>query len=898
MNGTISESEYADVLTNQITRTINNLQQKLDILKNQINDYKLLQKSIASQTPPILIHLGEGYFVEKNVEEANQFLYSRIQLFTSTIQDIETKINEAKSTREKFIKFAEFTKEMDDSQAANEDEGQNKFNEEGLPFLDIQEEIDEDGHVLNVKINDIPVDISESSTGVKISEEKESKNQQEVETVISGNSQEVSTTPANHIQKDKHILPTPKEDIPKQQDKIQFVEESLEDEPTYNGRTSDKQNQQDEEVERLEDLLHDMELAPKKTLSKTLDQDELLNKIDQLHINPEEKFNLKQICIEEINKLEGDEQPKESATNEIAIDQSDMIELEILADEFDDSMDSNMNYADDEEWEFEFDEDEDEDEDDDELADALLYGGGENNLPNHAYGLNQDSNNLLWKQIMKLRQGNLKPETEPPITIESIKQKKSVRFAETLDIKEVENISETLRNPPRDYDDNGSGSKMSLFKQNIIMKERLDHKMEVQDSNVAHEDELLDSRIVESEILERDPVIEDLIIEKEIVERIPVNEDTIIEKEIVESIPVNEDTIIEKQIVESIPVMEGSIMEKGIFEKIPTVEDRIVENDSIEREPVMSDSIIENDIIESNDFPGNSSNAIIHDKIVENQPKDIAVSKITDADSIIVDNLSESQILEANPPANTSKPISRFQASRIQSHIPPVKIPIPCGANAVPVPETDPESSPKQSNDEDQSGQEIRETRLDYQSLTDDLDTMAKAYVLGMYDDDIVTEGPVVDKIDDFEILNKMLESMPSKDESTNRKISKPKTANDYDSNLSEIGMDGGIDSDEEGHEMFENDHDEEDEDDGSILVDEIVENENVEVDNDELENEIFLSEINENYHRLRNKLILERNGYKKSQKELEFEPIDEDGNDIKVSRFKAARLRHLPDLE
>ena len=39
------------------------------------------------------------------------------------------------------------------------------------------------------------------------------------------------------------------------------------------------------------------------------------------------------------------------------------------------------------------------------------------------------------------------------------------------------------------------------------------------------------------------------------------------------------------------------------------------------------------------------------------------------------------------------------------------------------------------------------------------MDKMAQAYVSGMYDDDIVTEGPVVHKLDDFETLNKMVEA-------------------------------------------------------------------------------------------------------------------------------------------
>lgn len=84
---------------------------------------------------------------------------------------------------------------------------------------------------------------------------------------------------------------------------------------------------------------------------------------------------------------------------------------------------------------------------------------------------------------------------------------------------------------------------------------------------------------------------------------------------------------------------------------------------------------------------------------------------------------------------------------------------------------------------------------------------------------------------------------------------------------------------------------DDEDDDEGPILVDEIVENELDEsngVFNDEV---IFDREIRENYHKLRNKLILDQNGFKKSQQELEMEPVDDEGNPIKISRFKAAKM-------
>ncbi|KAA8916489.1 hypothetical protein TRICI_001352 [Trichomonascus ciferrii] len=53
----------------------------------------------------------------------------------------------------------------------------------------------------------------------------------------------------------------------------------------------------------------------------------------------------------------------------------------------------------------------------------------------------------------------------------------------------------------------------------------------------------------------------------------------------------------------------------------------------------------------------------------------------------------------------------------------------------------------------------------------------------------------------------------------------------------------------------------------------------------------VSMAEISTEYHRIRNKLIQKTGGFKQSDAEREFESLDENGNPIKVSRFKAARL-------
>ena len=114
-------------------------------------------------------------------------------------------------------------------------------------------------------------------------------------------------------------------------------------------------------------------------------------------------------------------------------------------------------------WDYEFDDDDEEEEED--IADELLYGGGKAKI----IGSDEKSNNMLWDQIINLRKTNLLPLIKWPIRLKKVqlmrRNLKAVRFAEHLDINEVENI-ESLRNPPPET------GKMSLFKQNRMSSQQ------------------------------------------------------------------------------------------------------------------------------------------------------------------------------------------------------------------------------------------------------------------------------------------------------------------------------------------------------------------------------------------------------------------------------------------
>ena len=709
-----SDSDEFQQLTMQIDSTISNLKQKRDYLQDQLAQFESVRqglKTSGDSTTPIKFQLDDGTMIEKTTTEAIEFLDKRVTEIKEALTQFNTKINEAESTKEKLNQFNQFVQ-----QGGNHEElKQEKLNEDGLPFVDIQEELDEDGNVINVEFKDAQED-----------------------TTIDKNEKDSRGTP-----------------------KVEILGEEID-----KAKKLDKVSQS--ESDEFQALLEDMEVISKDKKAQELnfDQDDLLDKIDKLQISAEDKFKLKQVCVEEFKNLEPehdtDKTQENSASDKVignfenlAIDKNDLIELELLADDFDDSENfQGENYDDDEEWDYEFDDDDEEEEED--IADELLYGGGKAKI----IGSDEKSNNMLWDQIINLRKSKLVATDQVADKIEEStvneKKPKAVRFAEHLDINEVENISESLRNPPPET------GKMSLFKQNRMSSQQKNRSEEIM------------------ETVENDSVMTD--------------------------------------------ILENDVM-----------------SDIVEKEPVMTD------IIEKDD----------DDQIFENN--DITESSIIEREPVATINESTP---ETKTGTSSQKPVSRFKAMRSSQPLKdtgklntqaPVKIPIPGDTEKEVVPLESPTS--------------LSVSKL--QDLQLDMDKMAQAYVSGMYDDDIVTEGPVVHKLDDFETLNKMVEAKKQ----DNEKLG----IQEYDAASNEVGM--------------EIDEDDEDDDEGPILVDEIVENELDEsngVFNDEV---IFDREIRENYHKLRNKLILDQNGFKKSQQELEMEPVDDEGNPIKISRFKAAKM-------
>ena len=335
-----TETDEFNQLNSQIDTTLSNLRRKRGILEDQIKQFEEVERNLAESPASsngtlnkIQFKLDNGNTIEKTREEALEFINKRIGEIKEAVTQFNTKINEGEMTKEKLKQFNEIIQnEANDTENQGDAFHEEKLNEEGLPFMDIQEEIDEDGNVVNVKINDSKVN--------------------------------------------------------KETPKVEVIEEDIKK------KTIDTKEQF--ENENLKTLFEEMEIISKnddKNRDLNFDQDELLERIDKLNISPEDKFNLKKVCVEEFQKLNEDEDDEEEGqehkgkenvetdtTNDdsfqhFSIDRDNMIELELLADDFDDSIvENNEGYEDDQEFDYDF--EEEEEDDDDDAADELLYGGG------------------------------------------------------------------------------------------------------------------------------------------------------------------------------------------------------------------------------------------------------------------------------------------------------------------------------------------------------------------------------------------------------------------------------------------------------------------------------------------------------------------------------------------
>lgn len=359
------------------------LQVSLKSLENEKEAYILREKQLKTLAchnrdgrgapSKRLICIGCDLWVEMTPAEADAYFDRRAKANAQDLLQISEKIDRSRTMLNNILQL------MEDSAPSQPSE---ETNEEGLPILDIQEMLDDDGVVVSVKINDEPVAMDKNANSP----------------TTTTNTGEIASNGSKELQ---------------ETEKIEFIED-FEDAAAIAAETDDN--------DQIEELLADMEIV-----SKNAEKD-----VAQESTHP----------ASEVNR-NSDDLPEDSVP---AIRPEDIYELELIASEVapnDEEGDFDVEDFDfDLEDSFDEDGDDDEDDDDDTKADEILYGGN--------FGMftgNSPLQDRLWGEIQAIR--NKKLEQTPQIKAPSTELKpklKLVRFKETTEIKEIDNVSESLKN--------------------------------------------------------------------------------------------------------------------------------------------------------------------------------------------------------------------------------------------------------------------------------------------------------------------------------------------------------------------------------------------------------------------------------------------------------------------
>ncbi|KAL3233180.1 Bud site selection protein 27 [Nakaseomyces bracarensis] len=162
----------------------------------------------------------------------------------------------------------------------------------------------------------------------------------------------------------------------------------------------------------------------------------------------------------------------------------------------------------------------------------------------------------------------------------------------------------------------------------------------------------------------------------------------------------------------------------------------------------------------------------------------------------------------------------------------------------------------------------FNKARVDFQSLGENLDDMAVAYSMGLYDDDVEDPGTIIEHVKDFENYNKEVKSL--------------------EGDIREFRLNNPMQV-------------EEDDDDSPMMTDikenDIPENyssdgeEDYSLSTDSLSHSIALEYRNKKEQMI-NTLTAEMPIIEQDEDQRQFEPIDENGNPIKQSRFRSQRTQ------
>ncbi|AEY98203.1 FAFR519Cp [Eremothecium gossypii FDAG1] len=708
-------------LSEQVERTLGNLEKKAEFLEEQRGHFIALRQRLVEYDPEkYAAHAGDGgsgvrglvfgevilstrvylslgceYYVEKQPAEAVAWVEGRLRLLEDAQDQFRVQIAHAKSTLRELAAL---------DGAGGADWAAESSGEDGLPLMEIREELDEDGNVTSgavrraggpeagakradaaeegLPLMEIREELDEDGNVTGGSVRRAGGNVQRAGRAASASDAGHKSQDTGAARPDQAAEERPEQDLAPQQpaedagglDEFYEVLEEM-------GITAPRESV---------DVGTPVEAAESGSVSRVnaIDHDdiysfdELVRQLEQTDLDSDDDFD-----------------PSESRYD---------YESAKLALGWDNEDNGNSEY-----------EDEDEDEDDND------YDG--TYMPSVVPGGAAQAS--FFAQVNKLRAEKLSKMEKAPVTPRPILKnrrpttstKKSVGFAPKLDIYEVENVKkETKANTfsfPRNrylldqqdtrsstLDDDGFDSE--LFARLIGAKpaDEIHGRFQTNWDQSAIKSKPKISLFKQNrgsllcDVLEREPAIND------IVEREPAIND------IVEREPAIND------IVEREPAIND------IVEREPAI------NDIVEREPAVSD------IVER------KSSKLLTKKDLKSLRKPREASRIVETINF---SDSEEEIQDSSVQADINE--SAENSSDKHHHRAPVQD------------QSFPAVIQKHIDARDDVIQDIK---VDYQLLGRDLDDMAKAYALGAYDDDVDDPGALLEKLEDLKVYNALVEEL------------------------------------------------------------------------------------------------------------------------------------------
>lgn len=776
------------------------LQSRKSRLDAQISEFQAAKEAILGSSGLVTVHIGEGWFVQRSVEDAVGYLNRRLDgldeekakiqslLFRPPTEPVpasrEPKVDLRPESASKVSKIAPEPRETKPREPELRREPREpvpkELNEEetsdvggGFPLMDIREEIDDDGNIISATVQPQGADefakFAEDTLGKSLHDrEREIKATRDAARDMQKMKQQYDYVDGKPMYGPPKPVPISKET----QSKDTKPKPKVQGKMIYASNSSREPESSLPQNSRIVDVT-DQEKEKEKEQEKTKEKGK--EKENEKENEKDEKKEDSQTIPRSQPATQTNEQPVSQPNQSIVPEE--LLELELIAEDVDDENDI--------EWEYDEDFDEEDEEDEDE------------------YGRSSASYAVLDKDELEKRSRAAEEALKEAIAAKNGSDygDKKVRFSTQADVKIFDKTK-----PSRDTET--ADTEVGVLAAPEEPKKRVSRfKAERMESSV--------ERLRNLSLNDSRPPVNPI---GDVKER-PVGD--------IKERPVGD--------IKERPV--GDVKERPVGD----IKERPI-NDIKER-PV--GDIVERPVGDIKERPVSDIKERPIGDIVERPVGDIVERPVGNIKEKPVDDIKERSVNEKERPVGdiVERPVSDikerpvgkdFNVQNRHQKIPPALLKDPQKLKKLKVTSLKSENSLVQPIPDDQQPQEPQEDK----TIPPEVYDLAKQYFgeASITEEEFLAAHDIDEEADDYE---------------------------------------GGAEQDQGPSDLMTN----------------IIEHDNTEFDQEEFENEPDMGQIANQYQRLRSKFINASGGFRKSDQEMAMEPIDEDGNPIKMSRFKAARL-------